>query len=249
KYGEYYDWLRELSGPSASHLHHINANGSTEKNSYAFGLGFNDDDGMVGNENFRRYTFSLGLEHRASERFKVGMNSYLSLNETNHGADDALVNAYFIPPVASPYDAEGNYSFEVQPTSSKVNPFVQIDNNRKITDATYVNMAGFLEYKPVDGLTLKSQVAMQLDHDLYGEWIGTLTQSKQGVNAPDAFRRESKNTNYTWDNTATYDKRFGDQHYLNFIGLFSMQQENHQGSQMRGVGMPFDSGWHSIQSA
>lgn len=249
KYGEYYDWLREVSGPSVSHLHHMNANGSTEKNSYSFGLGFNDDNGLVGNENFKRYTFSLGLEHRASDRFKVGMNSYLSLNKTNHGADDALLNAYFIPPVASPYDYDGNYAFEVQPTSSKINPFVQIENNRKITDATYVNMAGFLEYKPVDGLTLKSQLAMQLDNDLYGEWIGTHTQSKAGVNAPDAFRRESKNTNYTWDNTATYDKRIGDQHHLNFIGLFSMQQENHQGSQMRGVGMPFDSGWHAIQSA
>lgn len=249
KYGEYYDWLRELSSPSVSHLHHINANGSTEKNSYAFGLGFNDDDGMVGNENFRRYTFSLGLEHRASARFKVGMNSYLSLNKTNHGADDALINAYFIPPVASPYDYDGNYAFEVQPTSSKINPFVQIENNRKITDATYVNMAGFAEYKPIEGLTLKSQLAMQLDNDLYGEWIGTFTQSKQGVNAPDAFRRESKNTNYVWDNTATYDKRFGGQHHLNVIGLFSMQQETHQGSQMRGVGMPFQSDWHTIQSA
>ena len=249
KYGEYYDWLREVSGPSMSHQHHVNANGSTEKSSYAFGLGFNDDDGMVGNENFRRYTFSLGLEHRASDRFKVGMNSYLSLNKTNHGADDALLNAYFIPPVASPYDYEGNYAFEVQPTSSKINPFVQIENNRKITDATYVNMAGFASYKLIEGLTLKSQLAMQLDNDLYGEWIGTYTQGKQGVNAPDAFRRESKNTNYVWDNTATYDKWFGDRHHLNFIGLFSMQQETHQGSQMRGIGMPFDSDWHAIESA
>src|SRR5690606_1920761 len=73
--------------------------------------------------------------------------------------------------------------------------------------------------------------------------------SKQGVNAPDAFRRESKNRNYVWDNTATYDKWFGDDHHLNFIGLFSMQKETHQGSQMRGVGMPFDSDWHAIQSA
>ncbi|WP_084163783.1 SusC/RagA family TonB-linked outer membrane protein [Olivibacter sitiensis] len=248
KYGEYYDWLREISGPSVSNMHHVTANGSSEKSSYSFGLGFNDDDGMVGKENFKRYTFNLGLEHRASDRFKIGMNSYLSLNNTNHGADDALINAYFIPPVASPYDAEGNYSFIVQPTSSKINPFVQVENNKKITEAQYVNMAGFMEFKPLDGLTLKSQLAMQLDNDLYGEWIGTYTQAKQGVNAPDAFRRESKNTNYVWDNTATYDKRFNE-HHLNAVGLFSMQKETHKGSQMRGVGLPFESDWHAIESA
>lgn len=248
RYGEYYDWLRELSGPSLSNMHHVTANGSSEKSSYAFGLGYNDDDGMVGQENFKRYTFSLGLEHRASDRFKIGMNSYLSLNNTNHGADDALINAYFIPPVASPYDRNGDYAFEVQPTSSKINPFVQIENNKKMTEAQYINMAGFLEYKPIDGLTLKSQLAMQLDNDLYGEWIGSYTQSKQGVNAPDAFRRESKNMNYVWDNMATYDRRFAD-HHLNIVGLFSMQHETHKGSQMRGVGLPFDSDWHAIESA
>jgi len=249
KYGEYYDWLREVTSNSLGNTQYLSANGQSEKSNYAFSAGYNNDEGLVGSENFKRYTVNMGLQHRISERFKVGMNNYFSFNRTNHGADDALINAYFIPPIASPYDKDGNYAFEVQPTSSKINPFVQIENNKKVTEANFINLAGFTEFKPLQELTFKSQFAIQLDNDTYGEWIGRYTQAKSGVNAPDAFRRESKNLNYVWDNTLTYDKNWADIHKINVVGLFSMQKETHQGSQMRGVGMPFDSDWHAIQSA
>jgi len=249
KYGEYYDWIREVAQNSLSTVQHLNANGGNEKSSYSFGLGYNNDKGLVGNEDFKRYTFNMGLEHKISSRFKIGMNNYFSKNDINHGADDALINAYFIPPIASPYGHDGQYTFDVQPTSSKINPFLQIANQQKLTEAFYTNLSGYVQFELITGLTLKSQFATQIDNDLFGEWIGQYTQGKGGVNAPDAFRRESKNLNYVWDNTATYDKKFNDNNHLNIIGLFSMQHENHKGSQLRGVGLPFKSDWHALQSA
>lgn len=249
KYGEYYDWLREISNNAYGTNQHISAVGNTEKSSYSFGIGYNDDNGMVGNEDFKRYTVNLGLEHRISSRFKVGLNSYLSLNKINNGADDALLNAYFIPPIASPYDKDGNYAFEVQPTSSKINPFVQIQNNKKITDGRYINLSGFTEFVPIKDLTIKSQFALQADNDIYGEWVGKYTQAKGGVSNPDAYRRDGKNLNYVWDNIATYNKKFSEKHALNLVGLFSVQKENHEGGQMRGIGLPFASDWYAIQSA
>lgn len=249
KYGEYYDWLRELSDESIVTNHSISASGSSDKVSYTFGLGYLKDDGMVGNESFERITANIGLEYRMSDRFKMGMNSYISFNKTNHGADDALVNAYFLPPIVSPYGYDGEYAFNVQPTSSKINPFVQIENNKKETEARYTNFSGFLEFSPIKELSLKSQVAVQYDNDVYGEWIGTYTQSKQGVSDPDAFRREGVNLNYVWDNIATYNKTFNDIHKLNVIGLFSAQKDTHKGSEMKGVGLPYQSDWHALETA
>jgi TonB-dependent SusC/RagA subfamily outer membrane receptor len=249
KYGEYYDWLRELSDESIVTSHNISASGSSDKVSYTFGLGYLKDDGMIGNESFERITANIGLEYRMSDRFKMGMNSYISFNKTNHGADDALVNAYFLPPIVSPYGYDGEYTFNVQPTSSKINPFVQIENNKKETEARYTNFSGFLEFLPIKDLSLKSQIAVQYDNDVYGEWIGTYTQAKQGVSDPDAFRREGVNLNYVWDNIATYNKTFNDIHKLNVIGLFSAQKDTHKGSEMKGVGLPYQSDWHALETA
>lgn len=249
KYGEYYDWLREISDEAITTNHSISASGNSEKVSYTFGLGYTKNEGMIGNEDFERITANLGLEYKMSDRFKMGLNSYISINNTNHGSDEALLNAYFLPPVVSPYGADGEYTFNVQPTSSKYNPFVIIDNTKKETDAKYTNFSGFVEFVPVKDLTLKSQIAVQYDNSVYGEWLGTYSQAKQGVSAPDAYKRDNSNMNYVWDNTATYDATFNKVHKVNLIGLFSAQKDTHKTSEMKGEGLPYDSDWHAIGSA
>ena len=249
KYGEYYDWLRELSQNALTTSHTVTASGGSEKLSFTFGLGYLKDDGMISGESFDRITANIGLEYKFSEKFKTGVSSYISLNNTGHGANDALVNAYFLPPTVSPYDKDGSYLFNCQPTSSKINPFIQIQNNKRETEANYTNFMGYMEYKPVKDLTLKSQIALQTDADVYGEWTSKMTQAKGGVNAPEAFRKEGRNMNWVWDNIVTYDKTWNGKHHLNAIGLYSVQKDTHKGSQMRGDGLPYDSDWHAIQTA
>ncbi len=249
KNGEYYDWLRELSQNALTTSHTITASGGSENFSFTFGLGYLKDDGMIEGESFERITSNIGLEYKFSDKFKTGISSYISLNNTNHGANDALINAYFLPPIVSPYDKDGSLLFNCQPTSSKINPFIQIQNNKRETEATYSNFTGYIEYKPIKDLTIKSQFATQVDSDLYGEWIGTLTQAKGGINAPEAFRKEGRNMNWVWDNTITYDKKWNKKHHLNVIGLYSVQKDTHKGGQMRGDGLPYDSDWHAIQTA
>ncbi len=249
KYGEYYDWLREISDVAMTTNHNVSASGNSDKVSYTLGLGYTKEEGMIGNEDFNRITANLGLEYKMSDRFKMGMNSYISINNTNHGSDEALLNAYFLPPVVSPYGSDGEYVFNVQPTSSKYNPFVIIENTKKETDAKYTNFSGFAEFVPVKGLTLKSQIAIEYNNSVYGEWIGTYSQAKQGVSAPDAYKKDNSNMNYVWDNTATYDAKFNKVHKINLIGLFSAQKDTHKTSEMKGEGLPFNSDWYAIGSA
>lgn len=106
-----------------------------------------------------------------------------------------------------------------------------------------------MEYQPIKGLSFKSQIAVQYDSDVYGEWVGTMTQAKGGLNAPEAYRKEGRNMNWVWDNIITYDKTWKNIHRLNAIGLYSVQKETHKGSEMRGDGLPYNSDWHAIETA
>ncbi|SMO89457.1 TonB-linked outer membrane protein, SusC/RagA family [Saccharicrinis carchari] len=247
--GEYYDWLREISDQSYVTNHSISTSGGNETTSYSLGMGYLSDEGMIGKEQFTRYTANVGIEHRFNDIITTGMSSYISDNKTNHGSQDALLNAYFLPPIVSPYDDNGNYAFIIQPTSSKINPFIQNQNNIRETKAFYSNFSGFLEIKPIKGLSLKSQIAYQFDTDLYGEWIGKYTQQKGGVNPSEAYRSEGRNTNIVWDNILSYQNKFNESHRIDAIGLFNMQKDTHQGSGMRGIGLPYKSDWHAIQTA
>lgn len=249
KNGEYYDWLREVSSPAIVTNHNVNSSGGSKNSSYSFGAGYSKDQGMVGKEDFERITANVRLEHNFSTKLKTGMSSYISNNNTNHGAEEALTNAYLIPPIVSPYDDNGDYAFIVQPTSSKINPFIQEENNLRETEAFYSSFSGFIQYEPLKSLKLKSMVAYQYDNSVYGEWVDVYTQQNLGVNPNDAYRSENKNNNIVWDNIITFDKEFFQHQKINVIGLFSMQKDTHQGSQMRGEDLPYQSYWHAIETA
>ncbi|NPA35442.1 MAG: TonB-dependent receptor [Chlorobi bacterium] len=249
KNGEYYDWLREVSSPSVVTNHNIISSGADENTSYSFSLGYTSDQGFLENEDYERITANVHLDQKLGSKFKTGVTTYLSNDVTDHGADEALLNAYFIPPIASPYDENHEYTFIVQPTSSKINPFFQMKNNLRQTKSFFSNFSSYIEYQPFDYLKFKSQVSYQYDNSVYGEWIGKETQQKQGVNPNEAYRSEGISNNLVWDNIATLSKSINKIHQIDAIGLFSLQKETHKGSHMRGEDLPYDSYWHAIGTA
>lgn len=105
--GEYYDWLREFAQDALTMNHSLSASGATERTSYTFGVGYMSDGGLAGSENFDRLTANIGLEYRVKNRAKVGMRAYMSHDLINHGSYDALLNAYYITPIVSRYEADG----------------------------------------------------------------------------------------------------------------------------------------------
>lgn len=248
KNGEYYDWLREFAKDSYTTNHSISASGGTEKTSYTFGLGYMKDGGIAGSEEFTRMTGNIGIEYRGSDRFRMGINSYLSNSNINKGSQDALLNAYYITPIVGRYEPDGSETFTHRP-GGRVNPFVQDRNTKNEADGWSFNASAFLSYSPLKGMTIKSQFATQYDGAVSGYWTGTDSQYGMGKTKPYASRSEGYNKNYVWDNTITYDNTFNKKHKISLIGLYSMQKESHQSSGMIGEGLPYESDWHQIQSA
>lgn len=247
--GEFYDWIRELASNSIVINHSVYGSGGSEKTSYSMGLSYMKDEGFIGSEEYERYTANIGLEHRMNKKFTMSLSSYFSMNNQDKGSNEALINAYFLPPIVSPYDYNGDYLFYCQPTSSKINPFIQSQNHKRELDEFYVNVSGFLDYKILPELSVRTRLSYQYNSHKDGEWVGTMTQQQQGINSPTAHRSERQNLNLVWDNIVTYDKRFSKDHRLHAIGLFSMQKEEEKGSSMGAVGLPYKSYWHAIGTA
>ncbi|MDR2448979.1 MAG: TonB-dependent receptor [Prevotellaceae bacterium] len=248
KNGEYYDWLREFAKDGWVSNHTITASGNSKNTSYTFGMGYMNDEGIAGSEEFSRTTSNIGIEQRLGDNIRMGLNAYISYNTINHGSTDALYNAYLIAPIVGRFNLDGTPTFTHRP-GGRVNPFVQDANTKNISEGWGINSLAFLEYKPISSLAIKTQLAMQYDGAVTGAWTGSDTQAGQGVTEPSASRSEGLNRNWVWDNTITYDKTFADKHKLNVIALFSMQKDDHQSSGMTGEGIPYNADWHAIQTA
>lgn len=248
KHGEYYDWLREVAQTGTISNHNLTVSAGSNKLSYSFGVGYTDDKGLVGNERFQRITINSGLEYN-SDYFRSGVSMYGSINNRNEGANDALINAYFLPPIVSPYDNNGDLLFKVQPTSSRYNPFIDIQNTKRMNDATYTNINGFVEVLPFKNISLKSQISGQYDSYEAGNYFGTDTQARAGINSPVSSQSTGRNLNWTWDNIVTYNETLSNIHRFNFIGLLSVQKDTHKANSMGAEGLPYESDWYAIQTA
>lgn len=247
KHGEYYDWLREFAHEGLSTNNNLSVSGGNKNTSYTFGIGYMKDGGIAGSEKFDRLTTNMGIEQRITDKFRVGMNAYISYNTINHGSSDALYSAYLITPIVGRFNPDGSPTFSHRP-GGRVNPFLQDENTKNESEGWSANTSAYLEYKPIKQVALKTQFATQYDGAVNGTWTGTETQYGQGVKDPVATRSEGINRNWVWDNTITYDQTFGI-HKLNVIGLFSAQKDTHKTSGMKGEGLPYDSDWHAIQTA
>lgn len=247
KHGEYYDWLREYAKDGLTTNNNVSVSGGSKNTSYTFGMGYMNDGGIAGAENFERLTSNIGIEHRLADKLKIGMNAYISYNTINHGSRDALYNAYLIAPIVGRFNADGTPTLAHRP-GGRVNPFLQDKNTKSESEGWSATTSAFLEFKPIKHIALKTQYAAQYDGAVNGSWTGTDTQYGLGVKDPIASRSEGFNRNWVWDNTITYDQTFGI-HKVNVIGLFSMQKDMHKSSGMVGEGLPYESDWHAIQTA
>lgn len=225
--------------------HWVALSGRTENNTgYTFGVGYQEEEGNVINEKYQRYNLKANINHVLNEKWSGGVNVNLAVIDYEEGAPNAMVNAFRMNPVMKPYDTD-NGEIIVQPGkdliegstsdyhinfTSSVNPLVDMENANQET-RTYQAIGNvFLQYAPVEGLTLKTTFAPQYKLEKYGEFLGTNSDGRVG-GQPGGTIEETESFSYIWDNQITYNKVVNE-HSFDAMGLFSMNMFRDEGSFM-----------------
>ena len=74
--------------------HDLNVRGGNDRTQYFFGLGYYKETGIITDQVLDRYTFNVNIDHKVSERIKVGFTSF----NTMIRSDRLGTNAYGQPP-------------------------------------------------------------------------------------------------------------------------------------------------------
>ena len=80
----------------------------------------------------------------------------------------------------------------------------------------------FLDYKPVEGLVVKTNFMPNFLMDRTGQYRGTWTKNNKGTNPATAKAVNKWGLSYVWENTVSFNRTFGD-HSIGATGLFSME--------------------------
>ncbi len=146
----------------------VNLSATGEKTSLNFSLGYTDEGGILGNNDFKRYTMSLGGTSQLTDKLKLSASiSYSSRNRNSQNGGDIVENAYIIPRSLDIH----NLPFQDPVTGANVyyrtdeeNPKWIIENTGTNTIVRRMNATVNLAYEFNEHHTLKYRGGLQVEN-------------------------------------------------------------------------------------
>lgn len=213
--------------------HQLSFSGGSDKMNYYISGNYFDQDGVVINSGFERFSFLTNIDAQINDKLKIGFNAFGSRSNKDgvssqadsggRGSGDVISIAYRFVPDIGVLDENGNNTFN--PVGDNIdNPFAVATErvDETIEDIYRANFYG--EYKILDNLLFKSTFGFNSRNQTRGQYTpSTLITSAADVGGIASIENLKRNTLLT-ENYLTYTKEIGKGNITALVG-FSYQKD------------------------
>ena len=228
------DWQDVIFRTAYTQDHTLSFSGGSAKTSFYSSFNYNKQDGVLLNTGFNRYQGRINLEHRATEKFKLGitMNTSQIVNMKVPTSSDALnqdadvINsAQVIPPIFPVYNPDGSYVRPERGLAVSVtvdNPLALANgiSARTVANRTIGNVYG--EYTIIPGLSAKITLGSDRTNSRKDVYQSTITQRGASFGGG-ANILTGELSNSLFEGLLNYQKKWG-KHNLTALGGYTYQQ-------------------------
>ena len=239
------NWFDEISRVGLVQNYGVNVQGGSESAKYYASFGYYDQEGVIKNNNYEKFTAQINIDQKFSDKASLGIT--LNANRTSMDnvplqdgyaeASDLLRTAYQFPPNLEVKDESGAYTIN-QYASFLSNPvsILEISNKTK-NDRLIGNV--FFAYKLFPGLELKIRGGADVFISQGFSYIPTTTilGEKTRGRADKGFGEKN---DYQVQFTANYHNSFLDKHHINAMFVTEYIQSGKQGTRATGWNFPSD---------
>lgn len=249
---EYTFWPDYFLQTGIQQNHWLTVSGNDEKSNYVLGAGYQEEKGNLLKDSYKRFNFKASMNQKLNDKWSAGASVNFSLSETERGSPRAVINAYRMSPLVTPYDSLGEplyqpAKYENISFTSSVSPLFENWNSEDNTREIFGVGNLYLQYSPVNWIDIRSTFAPRINYERRGQYWGAETEARQLAD-PAARRDDAESFSYTWDNQITARKEFND-HSFNLMGLYSLWYERNESSFINVENLPFESLFYNLGSA
>lgn len=219
------DWLGALFSPATIQNYSLAYSGGNAKSNYYVSGGMLDQEGIVLNTGYRRYTIQFNSEAKLFDWLKFGNNLSLNHDVKKSGAYD-IRNTMASLPTQSIYNIDGSYSGPVRQSSwdgDIINPIGKATLVENSTKGYNIIGNMYAELTILKNLKFRSTGGVQASF-----WDSRTWSPKynwQPIAQPFSFLSQQSNKSLTWlwDNILTYDAYINPKHRLTVMAGSSAQ--------------------------
>jgi len=219
-WGEGTNWLKALFRPAFMRNYSLSYSGGNDKSNYYVSAGVFDQDGIILNTSYRRYTVQFNSESHVKPWIKFGNNLTLSHDEKKSG-DYNIRMAMASLPTQPIYNEDGSYSGPDSPAHqySDIRNVIgtALINGQNTTKGYNILGNIFAEITPVKHLVFKTTGG--LDFKYWDNRSFSPKYNWKPIPNPlsNLYQDANKSTTLLWDNTLTYTNTFAQKHFLNVM--------------------------------
>jgi TonB-linked SusC/RagA family outer membrane protein len=226
------NWLNALLRTAPMQKYTLSYSGGSDKYNYYVSGSFQDQQGIVINTSYKRYTLQFNSEAKPKQWIRFGNNLTLTADDKPSGSYD-IRNTMASNPVQPIYNKDGSYSNVLGSNSlwygDITNQIGTSNINQNDTKSYDVLGNVYAEISLFPGLTFKTTGGLQAEFYNSRSWAPQY--NFQPNPQMQAYLAEQYNTSltYLWDNYFTYDKTFGNnnQHHLTVLAGTSAQNNRY----------------------
>ena len=232
------DWYGALLRKAPLQSYNLSISNNTGKSRTSVVAGVFNQQGVVINNEYKRYSMRMNSEYDVSDKVKIGFNiapQYVFDNTPRTDGDRGtgiLFNALHTWPVMPIYDDKGELTLFNRFPASTGNIFAYPNwvraANELVNETTTTNLISnaYLQYQPIKGLTLKSTFNVEMLRSKFFFFNPSTATSAINVAIPTtavSIRQNFENLTWLNENLATYAKSIND-HNFEILAGFSNQK-------------------------
>ncbi|WP_338839909.1 TonB-dependent receptor [Flavobacterium ginsenosidimutans] len=226
----------------------LGVTGGSDKHTYAVSLNYYDSESMYGIGGWERITMRIANDFKFSDKFSAGITlnpRYETYGSPSNWADFDKIDP--ITPIYKPADQltglENEYSIYARSPSYVWNPVAAVKRYDDYTDQYNLNTNGYLQYTPIKGLVIRSQASIEVGdivRDKFSpDFVIDAAHEKAEINSVEKWN--TTDVNWTWQNTATYNRTFAEKHNASLMIGNTMEEYNQSTLWGYGEGVPNNS--------
>lgn len=239
------DWQNEVFQEAPQQSYQLTVSGGTDKVTYRVAGSYFDQEGIVINSNFRRYSLRSNVQADLTNRLKVGVNlnpvytvqrGIPAEGRVHSRVTGVIISALEQNPLLPVYDPsrESGYSSGINFGSGMQNNENAVAKAELIDDFRYTGRLlgnAFLDYRILDGLSFRLNAGGNFSSSRREEFIpGSIGQFGSRETGRTAIGTSGEeNLNWQTAYLLTYVRRFKNNHSLNAVGGYEVQYNLNRG--------------------
>ena len=240
--GKTYNWLDAVTQNAYQQNHAVSFSGAGDKGSYFMSFNYNQQEGLMKNVSYERYTGKINLDQMVKPWLKVGTNTTFVYQVGHPVADDNTFPVALRADPLLPISGEYWYmKYGTEESQSNNNPIRDLNVLRDANQARLMS-SNFININPIKGLDIRSTFSIDyMSKEDYTYYSTETTQSYKASADGQAKHRKDKMLNWQWDNTVSYKTLIKEKHRISAVlgANMSYYSQNWNSLDVKGFGNDF----------